>query len=167
MRQTPDTTVLSTLESERLKVFYAAFEGTDAHFTSENDRTFLDKIEYTYGEVSAIHFSPILEYVNPQPGEVFIDLGCGGGRPQSIAALFYPDLKMARGIEILTKLCDLARETTTNVKNNAAKAGLQAAPMEVIEADILQSDWSEGDIVYSSSVCFTDILTEGIADKSS
>jgi len=39
------------------------------------------------------------------------------------------------------------------------------APVEVLEADILKADWSDGDIIYTSSVCFPGPLISGIADK--
>ena len=49
-------------------------------------------MEFTYGEVLFEHFIAVLEYAQPQPGEVFWDLGCGAGRPLVTASLAFPDL---------------------------------------------------------------------------
>ena len=46
--------------------------------------------DYTLGEVLFADFIPVLDYVKPQPGEVFYDLGCATGLPLFIASLFYP-----------------------------------------------------------------------------
>lgn len=46
--------------------------------------------EFTYGEVLFHYFIPLLELVKPKKGEIFWDLGCGGGRPVAIAALYFP-----------------------------------------------------------------------------
>jgi len=47
---------------------------------------------------------PLLELTKPQPGEIFYDLGCGGGRPLFIASLAFPFLKKCVGIEYLEGL---------------------------------------------------------------
>ena len=46
--------------------------------------------DYTFGEVIFANFIAILDYVKPQAGEIFYDLGCANGLPSLIAALFYP-----------------------------------------------------------------------------
>lgn len=77
----------------RNEVFNTVHEGTDAHLTSDNERSEKDlhwQTELIYGEVLFLHFFPALEYAKPQPGEVFWDLGCGGGRPLITASLAYP-----------------------------------------------------------------------------
>ena len=65
-------------------------------------------MELTYGEVQFEHFVAVLEYAEPQPGEVFWDLGCGGGRPLVTAALAFPDLRACKGLELLEQLTLLA-----------------------------------------------------------
>ena len=93
MSQVTDTKVIDSSSSKKLSLFYDAYGETDAHCASQTERSsegISSKIEYTYGEISAIHFVPLLEYVKPKEGEILYDLGCGGGRPQSIAALYFP-----------------------------------------------------------------------------
>ena len=74
-------------------IFNFVHEGTDAHMTSElerSERNLHQQTELTYGEVLFQHFIPTLEYVKPQAGEVFWDLGCGAGRPLITASLAFP-----------------------------------------------------------------------------
>ena len=53
------------------------------------------------------NFVPVLDYVKPKPGEVFYDLGCATGLPLLIASLFYPELEVCKGIEMLEDLVTL------------------------------------------------------------
>ena len=62
-----------------------------------------------------MHFIPLLEYIKPQPGDIFYDLGCGAGKPLLAASLAYPDLKVCKGIELLKGLSYIAEEVATNV----------------------------------------------------
>ena len=39
------------------------------------------------------------------------------------------------------------------------------APIEVIEGNILEEDWSDADIIMAASVCFSNDLLEAVADK--
>jgi hypothetical protein len=62
---------------------------------SQRERKELDKemkkrSEFTYGEVVYEHYLPILQFVDPKPGAVFWDIGCGGAKPLAIAALNFP-----------------------------------------------------------------------------
>ena len=95
------------------EVFDFVHEGTDAHLTSDMERSEKDlhwQTELIYGEVLFKHFVPTLEYVKPQPGEVFWDLGCGGGRPLITASLAYPELGAVKGLELLEQLTNLAKQ---------------------------------------------------------
>ena len=58
-------------------------------------------MDFTYGEVLFEHFVAALEFADPQPGEIFWDLGCGAGRPLVSASLAFPDLQACKGLELL------------------------------------------------------------------
>jgi 16S rRNA G527 N7-methylase RsmG len=66
--------------------------------------------EFTYGEAVLLHFVCALEYVGMKAGEVFWDIGCGTGVPNMAAAIFFPDIKASKGVELLDDLYDLAIE---------------------------------------------------------
>ena len=59
---------------------------------------------------------PVLEYANLKEGDIFWDLGCGGGKPVLTAALAYPKIKVARGIELLDGLAQLATDIKTDLE---------------------------------------------------
>ena len=44
---------------------------------------------------------------NPQPGEVFYDLGCGTGLPSAVAAIMFPQLAKSEGAEYIEIVADL------------------------------------------------------------
>ena len=89
---TPESTYSETTKAQN-EVFDTALEGTDAHATSFSERNTTeshDGTEFTYGEVTFPSFIPLIEFVNPKPGEILYDLGCGSGRPMMIAAMAFP-----------------------------------------------------------------------------
>jgi hypothetical protein len=63
-------------------------------------------IDFTYGEVVFSYFLAALSLAEPQPGEVFWDIGCGTGKPIAIAAMGYPNLSACWGVELLHGLCE-------------------------------------------------------------
>ena len=65
----------------------------------------LDGIQY--GEVSTSAFAEALAWMNPNPGESFIDLGSGTGKAVLTAAAAY-SLASATGVQILRPLHDAA-----------------------------------------------------------
>lgn len=101
----------------------------------------------------------------PKAGEIFWDIGCGGAKPVAIAALEHPNLKECKGVELLSGLCNLAKQSMELLETLSASVDLKLPPLSIQEGDILQTKWwQEADIVYSSSVCFPEELNEGIAE---
>ena len=71
----------------------AAYQKIDVINTSWQERerkNLLGNRDFTYGEVMFHSLYPLLQMTDPQPGEVFYDLGCGTGLPSSIAAIMFP-----------------------------------------------------------------------------
>ena len=77
---------------------------------AELDEICQNKTEFTYGEILYESFAPFLKLVDPQPGQIFYDIGCGGAKPLAIAALEYPELKECIGIEFLPNLASMAQQ---------------------------------------------------------
>ena len=88
------------------------YKGIDGETASKSEchTKNLSGQEYTYGEIVFDHFVAVLDYIKPQDGEVFWDLGCGTGRPMVAAALAYPRLAACKGVELLEQLVELADE---------------------------------------------------------
>lgn len=120
--------------------------------------------ELTYGEVTFSHFVPILEYADPQPGEVFWDLGCGAGRPLVTAALAFPQLKACKGVELLEQLAWLGAQIATRLATMCSEKQLSCAPVDVVKGDILSHDWYDADLIYLSAVCFSEELVIKVTD---
>lgn len=93
-----------------------------------------DKTEFTYGEVLFPYFIPLLELTEPKEGEVFYDLGCGGGRPLFIASLNFPSLKKCVGIEYLEGLYQLASQTNSNYRERVTQSfpDSKIVPIEIL-----------------------------------
>ena len=45
---------------------------------------------------------------DPQPGEVFYDLGCGTGLPSTIAAIMFPQLASSEGAEDIEIIAEMS-----------------------------------------------------------
>ena len=85
--------LLSAEVRDKFIFFDSLYKQIDAQQVSQNDRSrfnVCDKTEFTYGEVLFPYFIPLFELTQPKEGEVFWDLGCGGGRPLVIASLNFP-----------------------------------------------------------------------------
>ena len=130
--------------------------------------------EFTYGEVLFHQFVALMNLAEPKPGEIFWDIGCGGAKPQAIAAFAFPFLKVCKGVELLDNLYQLAENAIKSVHTNVdiynEKCQLDSKifipPIELIHGDILQTPWApEADIVYISSVCFPEILIQKIGEQ--
>ena len=99
---------------KKLDVYTRAFEGIDDPYeVSDKECRRINcnfDIQFQYGEVTFMHFIPLIDFVKPKEGEVFYDLGCGTGKPAFIAALQFPELAVCKGIELLDGLVDLANK---------------------------------------------------------
>ena len=54
---------------------------------------------------------PLLKLIDPQPGQIFWDIGCGGAKPVAVAGLMYPELKICKGIEYLPNVYKIGKES--------------------------------------------------------
>ena len=145
------------------RLFKELYEEVEGSTISQAERRRLevsDKSEFTYGEVEFAHMIPLLELCQIKAGEVFWDLGCGAGKCLLTVALLYPELKSCSGIEFLPQLHELCQSTLAGVT-----ATVKHAPIKVILADMLAVDWSNADIIFTSSICFPEELINGIFEK--
>ena len=113
MREFSSVALLPDDLRAKQSVYEKVHQGRDAHGTSNEERNEKElqwNTELIYGEIIYQYFVPVLEYADIKDGEVFWDLGCGGGKPVFTAAMAYPGLKAAKGIELLEKLAGLASE---------------------------------------------------------
>jgi trans-aconitate methyltransferase len=109
----------------------------------------------------------IFNKVNPKPGEVFYDLGSGGGRVVLYAALSFP-FATIRGIEMLAELDKVAQSQLKLMYKKASSASgfdcSKIGNIDFIQGDFTKFDVSDADIIYVASTCFEPKLMHGMAD---
>lgn len=178
-----DIEYLSAESSERYDIFQSVFRDIDGNIISQKERAQggREDTALTYGEAEYISFVKILEDAGANHGDHFFDLGCGAGKALISAALSGISFSRCVGIEILPGLCSCSRAAITKLKDvvstNASKSStggpttdsrrkINFSPVDVREGDILSVDWSSGDIVYASSICFSETLMQSVLEKS-
>mmetsp|Transcript_42689 Transcript_42689/g.49059 ORF Transcript_42689/g.49059 Transcript_42689/m.49059 type:complete len:263 (+) Transcript_42689:53-841(+) len=121
----------------------------------------------TYGEINELAFPAILRQAKPQPGEVFYDLGTGSGKPAILACALFPFAK-AIGIELLPTVTEIANRMAKRYEQLRGKYELteQSVDLEFKCQDLLQSDFSEADVIYIASTCFDIPFMEKISARS-
>jgi hypothetical protein len=140
----------------QFKELFEDVEGSSISQTERKRMQLSGKSEFTYGEIDFMHMIPVFALVNPQPGEVFWDLGCGAGKCMAAMALLYPELKSVNGVEFLPGLHSLCVGSLEKLCREGTN---------VLLGDMLEVDWSDADIIFTSSICFPEELIEGILEK--
>lgn len=137
---------------------------------------------YTYGETPLEAVANALTNIKtkhgglPQNG-VFLDVGCGTGKPMFAAALLHSWAKVL-GVEFLEGLVDAAMDVqevwegglpfvAKGVKGTQYRIPLSArqTPIEFIFGDACKPgvvDWSKVDVAYACSTCFDDATMAGL-----
>ena len=72
---------------------------------------------------------------------------------------------MCKGIELLDNLAELGKKVTGDIQRLCTQEKVTYAPITVIKGDILTEDWSDADIIFAASVCFSNELLEAFSDK--
>ena len=142
----------------------------------------------TYGDIDTNSFVNMLIRCSPRQGEVFVDLGrhyfpcivwspsefigSGTGRAVVAASLLFGDiLNRAHGIELLPVLHSYAVqsiEAMSAILEAADLKTLQTSVTTVEQADFLENceyDWTQADIVFINSTCFSDSLMHQLQSK--
>jgi len=163
------------IENESSKVFNSVYKDLtlqQAKMLSRNERNTTKELDITtsltYGEIDYSSFYKILRRLGPCEGKTFIDLGSGTARAL-VAARLILDFKRCKGIEILSSLHHAAAgalETFSSLKQSTLACHTKN-DMRVFEGSITDatgdSNWSEGDIVFANSTCFSTELMHEIS----
>ena len=146
--------------SELEALFERLFENVQGYLLSHRDRARLGISDrsFVYGEVLPGPFLELLERAAPRPGEVFYDLGSGVGRAVVLAALAFPFAR-AVGVERLGGLCSAATRVSERL---GAELGERCPAISFLEADLLEVDLSEANVVFLHANCFQPPLLEAL-----
>lgn len=151
------------------KIFNQLYETVDGRALSlkgREDQAFQSK-SFVYGEVVPDSFYEIIKDLQPQPGQVFYDLGSGTGKAVFLAHLLF-EFSRSIGIELVESLyqssADLLKRFEQEIKPGIADK-LENKTMEFIHGDILEADLRDADIIFMNSTCFQDDLMIALEQK--
>lgn len=148
------------METKQLEqTFLELFRDSQGHSASAQARSRLQISDsaFTYGEIQPDTFSLILNLAHPKPGEIFYDLGSGAGKAVMWAAIAYP-FKKSIGVELLDELLAVSRGVLQQYRKNFPETthqDKQNQHIDFIQADFCTLDFSEADIVFAHSTCFS------------
>lgn len=158
-REVRESDLLPTDLQASNDLFHAIFSEIDGSSVSQSERKRLQVLcqsEFTYGEIEFEHMIALLQLCAPKAGDVFWDLGSGAGKCLIAAALLCPQLGSINGVEYLPGLFNLSQEML------AKASTLGVRPVNVVLGDMLKVDWSNADLIFTSSICFPQELIEGM-----
>ncbi|OGT58083.1 MAG: hypothetical protein A3F43_04225 [Gammaproteobacteria bacterium RIFCSPHIGHO2_12_FULL_42_10] len=146
-------------------LFNQLYKRSYANFSSYSDRKNFNikSNEFIYGEIDFLSFFSILKKTNPQPGEVFYDLGSGSGKAVFAAALCF-ELSESLGIELLPALFKKSNRQLERVKTLILHHDrdfsdtylARIASIHFFNENILHHDYSNADILYIAATCFSE-----------
>lgn len=161
----------STVHYERCsRIFRKLYEDVDAMSVSikeRDEKSLREDMSHIYGEVLFFSFAKILEMAKPLPGEVFYDLGSGGGKAVFIAGLVF-DFSKTCGIEKLTdlyNLCVSLKEKLVTLPDYQRYLPNKASSIDFIHGDFLETDLSDANIIFINAVCFRGKLWDALLGK--
>ena len=137
---------------------------------SKSDRKDLETPEksFTYGEIEFSSFFLILSDMPEwtRKSGIFYDLGSGTGRAVLTARTLF-DFSECRGIELLSSLHFAALNVVNIYEKDFSKFRYHgnSKNVEVKYASLTDCDWSDGDVVFANSTCFSDKLMDIISQK--
>jgi hypothetical protein len=116
-------------------------------------------IDFTYGEIEFLSFMMLLEKANPQPHEIFVDLGCGAGKAVLTAALGFNFSKVV-GIELLPHLCVKAKDRIKRAYNLLESSQpmnqyvKQLNKIEIINDNFNRYNIAQCHVLFINATCF-------------
>lgn len=122
---------------------------------------------YVYGETTMKSLFDMVNEMSPKPGEVFYDLGSGGGKTLLFAALSFPFSKCV-GVELLADLVGTAKTHLAKLQQDVTTMPFIEQPfnkiVDFINDDFLKTDFSDADIIYTYSTCFGEELMQNMGN---
>lgn len=176
------TQVESAILQRKAQIFDAITENFPIAMgkqASKQDRQSVDlqrDPSLTYGEIEFQSFAEILltiqaRYGGLPEGGIFYDLGSGTGKAL-IAAALLSNFSECRGIEILPSLHSLGLKLTEAYSEKFIKFVLSNSDLWTItprliniKGNILEEDFSEADLIFVNSTCFSDEMVSEISEK--
>ena len=133
----------------------------------------LKKGTLVYGEIHfktyALTFEKIKRLYNglQSPGGIYYDIGSGSGKPVFASVLLH-EFSSAIGIEILSGLHKVSLEMLEKWQESKESLDVSERTKETtinfVRGDITKYDWSDGDVCFANSTCFSSELMAQLAE---
>ncbi len=151
------------------EVFATSFDHIEGGSISQSERSSKKLVgsEFTYGEIELVHFLALLKAGSSRSGGVFWDLGCGAGKALIAASMSPLGFEKVCGVELLDGLYDAATTAVKRFCDTSATKGLDVRPdrFKLVKGDMRVVDWSDADLIYTSSICFPEELIRSIIEN--
>lgn len=147
-------------------IFSSLYSDIDGYELSRIARKKIgDDKSYVYGEVTPDAFYQIIKAVEPKEGEVFYDVGSGTGKAVILAAFLLPFSKSI-GIEKLDTLYEAAQGIKNRIEVQMKAQIVKPLPaIEFRHEDALHTNFTDADVIFAHSTCFSYDLLTGIQNK--
>jgi|GEM_PF-1047874 len=157
-----------TSSEELLQILTGIYENIDGHQTStryREENQISDK-SLTYGEIKFKTFAEVIRLCGDASGKIFYDIGSGTGKPCIAASLMF-DFAKTIGIEYVPDLYKLSLQAKEALKEHLDEniSKKLDEKIQFINGDALEYDFSDGDIVFCNSTCFTLEFYEALLPK--
>jgi hypothetical protein len=149
------------------EIFEEAFKGVEGGSISHAERYKGNLVgsEFTYGEIDFLHFLPLMKIYAKKTGGVFWDLGCGTGKAMMAASLCDLNFEKVCGVELLDGLYDSALKTITKYLETESGKKRKSNYFNLVKGDMKLVDWTDADMIYTSSICFPEELIQALTEK--
>lgn len=133
----------------------------------KSEGKFDEAVSLQYGEVDISDFMNYLESEIPSKTDgsterVFVDIGCGTGKPVFAAAASGCGFSTAIGIEIVPSLIDKAKAVQAQYTPSTDDCSITFLQGDCFSWD---THWKEADVLFLPITCFTNEMVEQCADK--
>lgn len=135
---------------------WQAYWWRDPYFLArkEGRRLPVDPSTLTYGTTPLVTIADLLQRVEARPGERFYELGCGQGRVALFAAT-WAGLDVDAW-ELLPTFVSVAERI---------RSRLQLANLRLHQANLLEADLSQADVVYLAGTCLDDETIDRLCER--
>ena len=142
-------------KEEKIKIFNEIYKDIDGFSLSLSERykKGINDKSFVYGEIVPESFCEILEKASIDKNTIFYDLGSGTGKAVILSKLIF-DIKKSIGIEYLESLVEASQLAYLRLKNILNLEDEDS--IKFIQGDIFESDFSDGNLIFINSTCFSD-----------
>ncbi len=159
------------MDAAQLEAYQELYAKVAGYKLSHKDRDQKQSVErsFVYGEVLPDSFEALMQHAAPQPGERFVDLGCGVGKAVLLAALQFPFGHLT-GVELLPSLARASRSAVTRfnkVLRPTLPAERRKAKIEILQRDLREYDLAKlgTGVAFVHASCFERPLMDALSKK--